>query len=78
MLNPLVVAISINILIVYCIVMDIIDNKKGKRKTYKNSYQYYDDNEGLNNVDNQGIIKMATAVTSAIILAMKEIEKVDK
>ena len=78
MLNPLVVAISINILIVYCIVMDIIDNKKGKRKTYKNSYQYYDDNEGLNNVDNQGIIKMATAVTSAIILAIKKKKKVDK
>lgn len=78
MLNPLVVAISINILIIYCIAMDIIDYKKGPKSIFKNNYEYYEDNDSLNDVDDLGIIKMAIAVTSAIILAMKETEKADK
>ena len=41
MLNPLVVAIPINLLIIYCIVMDITDNKKEKRKKYKDNNEDY-------------------------------------
>ena len=72
MLNPLVVAISINILIIYCIAMDIIDNKKGKRKKYKDNDEDYVER---NDIDNEGIIKTVAAVTSAVVSAIEEVKK---
>ena len=76
MLAPL--AIAINLLIIYCVIMDIIDYKKGKRKTYKRRYDYVDvkDNKSNEiNYDKENIINTVTAVTSAVMLAMEEAKK---
>ena len=72
MLNPLVVAISINILIIYCIAMDIIDNKKGKRKRYKDNNEDYVER---NDIDNESMIKTVAAVTGAVVAAIEEVNK---
>lgn len=80
MLNPLVAAIPINLLIIYCIVIDIIDYKKGKRKTYKRRCDYVDvkDNKSNEiNYDRESIINTVTALTSAVMLAILENGKVD-
>lgn len=72
MLNPLVVAIPINLLIIYCIVMDITDNKKGKRKKYKDNNEDYVER---NDIDNESMIKTVAAVTGAVVAAIEEINK---
>lgn len=76
MLNPLVVAIPINLLIIYCIVMDITDNKKGKRKKYKDNNEDYVER---NDIDNESMIKTVVAATSAaMIIAIEEMNKAVK
>ncbi|MBC5627278.1 hypothetical protein H8S20_00065 [Clostridium sp. NSJ-6] len=72
MLNPLVVAIPINLLIIYCIVMDITDNKKGKRKKYKDNNEDYVER---NDIANESIIQIVEAVTGAVVAAVKEVNK---
>ncbi|WP_368263030.1 hypothetical protein [Clostridium disporicum] len=72
MLNPLVVAIPINLLIIYCILMDITDNKKGKRKKYKDNDEDYVER---NDIENEGIIKTVAAVTGAVVAAIDEVNK---
>ena len=72
MLNPLVVAIPINLLIIYCILMDITDNKKGKRKKYKDNNEDYVER---NDVDNESMIKTVAAVTGAVVAAIEEVNK---
>lgn len=72
MLNPLVVAIPINLLIIYCIVMDITDNKKGKRKKYKDNNEDYVER---NDIDNESMIKTVAAVTGAVVAAIEEVNK---
>lgn len=72
MLNPLVVAIPINLLIIYCIVMDITDNKKGKRKKYKDNNEDYVER---NDIDNESMIKTVVAVTGAVVAAIEEVNK---
>lgn len=72
MLNPLVVAIPINLLIIYCIVMDITGNKKGKRKKYKDNNEDYVER---NDIDNESMIKTVAAVTGAVVAAIEEINK---
>lgn len=72
MLNPLVVAIPINLLIIYCIVMDITDNKKGKREKYKDNNEDYVER---NDIANESIIQIVEAVTGAVVAAVKEVNK---
>ena len=72
MLKPLVVAIPINLLIIYCIVMDITDNKKGKRKKYKDNNEDYVER---NDIDNESMIKTVAAVTGAVVAAIEEVNK---
>lgn len=72
MLNPLVVAIPINLLIIYCILMDITDNKKGKRKKYKDNDEDYVER---NDIDNESMIKTVAAVTGAVVAAIEEVNK---
>lgn len=72
MLNPLVVAIPINLLIIYCIVMDITDNKKGKRKKYKDNNEDYVER---NDIANESIIQIVEAVTGDVVAAVKEVNK---
>lgn len=72
MLNPLVVAIPISLLIIYCIVMDITDNKKGKRKKYKDNNEDYVER---NDIDNESMIKTVAAVTGAVVAAIEEVNK---
>ena len=72
MLNPLVVAIPINLLIIYYIVMDITDNKKGKRKKYKDNNEDYVER---NDIDNESMIKTVAAVTGAVVAAIEEVNK---
>ena len=72
MLNPLVAAIPINLLIIYCIVMDITDNKKGKRKKYKDNNEDYVER---NDIDNESMIKTVAAVTGAVVAAIEEVNK---
>lgn len=75
MLDPLLIAMVINILIIYCIIKDIIDYKKGKRKTCRR-YQYeVEDDVELNDVNNESMIKTVATVAGAVVAAIEEMKK---